>query len=681
MRRLLLSLALTLGSLTAAIPAQAAGTFVHATPAYSVQLAWGDANLNGIVISGTISANGRTANVRQTLRTGDVFTGLLRPLPIIVRRATETVAPSGKNLTLDLWSPAAEFTGSVTLTFTASHIVHRSEIHFSNGGFVPTVESVTRIDWNAPYQTTGSVKPDGAVVLDNGVSLDPYGDWQNHDRYGVFVSDAGGPLVGHARLVQGDQANYLSEGRFRTGAAFTEATTYFNGFLDYGTIGLAQPVWAVDALSFLSSGTTPADYAALLPNFPGFGPVVPPANDLQNDGQVVIAVADTGINPYHRDFRNPAMTAHPSTYITGFPAGAQALNLTFGSDYAASRNADDAGVWSQVQQGKLYWIPGTKIIGAYSIGNAPTSVLPADQPFPPRFVIDDDGHGTGTASVSTGYGHGTCEKCLLVVIEGTSAGVAWAASQPWIDIISNSYGPTASLPVGDSHVHSRSAYNAGKSVLYSSGNGMSGTGLAPDHNASFTRPTSGPSWVVSVGAASPRNDQEHTWYGVPADVISYGSNYPAAHGFHARAEQVFSGTSCATPITAGVEGALLAHARKVLGDAVEGTQGGVLASLGTGAAPGSGPLADGTLTRNDLEEVLHKTAIAPSFDPGDPIDLSTVPGTPATFLTAGYGLVNRSSLASGIAVLDGAAPMPSRPNEDAWKAQVDEIRDFFWGQP
>src|SRR5690349_3531914 len=45
--------------------------------------------------------------------------------------------------------------------------------------------------------------------------------------------------------------------------------------------------------------------------------------------QVVIAMIDTGGNPYHADFRAPTHLAHPSTYLTGFPASAKAVPLCF----------------------------------------------------------------------------------------------------------------------------------------------------------------------------------------------------------------------------------------------------------------------------------------------------------------------------------------------------------------
>ena len=79
----------------------------------------------------------------------------------------------------------------------------------------------------------------------------------------------------------------------------------------------------------------------------------------------------------------------------------------------------------------LYWAPGTK-----------------------AFMVDFDGsgfdnetgssHGNGSASVSAGTIHGTCPECLVVMIPidggDYEAASNWAMSQPWIDVVTNSWG-------------------------------------------------------------------------------------------------------------------------------------------------------------------------------------------------------------------------------------------------
>lgn len=77
----------------------------------------------------------------------------------------------------------------------------------------------------------------------------------------------------------------------------------------------------------------------------------------------VVSFIDTGINPYHKVFRDNSARAqkHPSTYLQGFPKSAQALRLTLNArNYKAAVKADCSRVWAKIKPGKLYWFPGTK---------------------------------------------------------------------------------------------------------------------------------------------------------------------------------------------------------------------------------------------------------------------------------------------------------------------------------
>lgn len=661
------------------------GSFSFVADRYSVSLAWSELATEHVV-TGSIQAAGRRAAFTYSLFFShvEVRRGLdpRHPAVVMVRDASVTHEAGVPTLTLQVWTSIKETRGSLALTFFPDRILQRADFQLPSAAAFGFLENDVRLEWDEPFGLWGSATADGRVMFDDGASLDRYGVWQDTHRYGVFVTDPGGPLIGHTRIAQGSNVNYTDQGYFRVGSSGSLARTEFNGYGNVPTIGLSQDLWAVDALSFMPDGSTPGGYADLLANFPGYESLPPPdPGNLETSGQTVIAVVDTGINPYHEDFRNPAYTAHPSTYLSGYPADAEALNLTLDVDYDTARATDDGPVWSAVEQEKLYWIPGTKIVGAYSVGEPPgdTSLRVGDHPR--RHVIDDHSHGTGVASVSTGYGHGSCPGCLLVAIEATPAGVEWAARQPWIDVISNSYALLGYLPFGEDAVASRAAFQAGKSVLYASGNGYTEMGMLPDRNLSVTASGSGPSWVITVGAASPRNDNAHSWHGVPVDVISYGSRYPAAAHDSIDGGQVFSGTSSATPITAGVEGALLLAARTMFADVVEGTDTELASLAAGGEAPSSGPLADGTLTRDELEQVVMRTAIPTNFDPNEPIAHNTVPGTPAGYMWEGYGLVNRTSLARGLQVLEGTMALPERPEVDAWIETTDGVRDAYWGEP
>ncbi|MFN2525959.1 MAG: S8/S53 family peptidase [Actinomycetota bacterium] len=200
---------------------------------------------------------------------------------------------------------------------------------------------------------------------------------------------------------------------------------------------------------------------------------------------VVIAFVDTGINPYHRDFRAPDFVHHPSKFIEGYPKSAAAINLDLKAagarGYAAARRAD-VREWASTEAGELYWFPGTRVIGGISIEAGGTS-NPEFGEFP---ILDDQGHGTGVASVAAGQFFGSNPEALIVMIEGLGdASLEWATSQKWIDIVSNSWGNRANLPVGDTEA-SREATRRGQTVAFAAGNGATNT------NSSMLFPPEGP---------------------------------------------------------------------------------------------------------------------------------------------------------------------------------------------
>lgn len=399
---------------------------------------------------------------------------------------------------------------------------------------------------------------------------------------------------------------------------------------------------------------------------------------------VVVAVVDTGINPYHIDFRlpsdHPAATAHPCEYIEAFPCDADALQLTLDAESRGEALAADEAVWQRARQDRLYTVPGTKIIGAYSVsGGSDVGTVP---------VLDEDGHGTASASVAAGSVHGstTDPEVLVVAVEGYGRNaLEWAAQQPWIDVITNSW-QYLLVVGGDTQEVSRAATESGKVVVFAAGNGASGTGWSCDRDVTYRSTAAGPSWVMSVGAVSPRNGQDYCWHTIPPDVSSYGRYWPAADHTSLDGEVEFAGTSNAAPLVAGVIAEQVLVARREFGDRVEGPHaGGVLASAGpAGRKFGEGPLADGRLTRPEVEEVTSKTAYPQNFDPeGCAADLGecaqTTPTTPAYFVYQGYGIVNSESKTSALAVLLGEAALPQRDDVDTWMTGRDAAADAMWG--
>lgn len=414
---------------------------------------------------------------------------------------------------------------------------------------------------------------------------------------------------------------------------------------------------------------------------------------------VVIALTDTGINPYHQDFRAPEFTHHPSAYIEGYPADAPALDVSLDvadeQGYEAAVSADGA-LWDSVSSRKLYWFPGTRVIGGYSYATDGA-----------ERVLDDNGHGTGTASVSAGRWYGSNPNALIVSVESLGDGpLNWAASQPWIDIVTNSWGPSlAGFSTGNVNA-TREATRRGQSILFSAGNGMANTNSStvwapvedltgvedpcdckvPNSNLTYTSHNKGPSWIMSVGAASPVNGQSHWWHGIPPDVSSFGSKWRAAarNGVVRGDNRDFGGTSNASPTTAGILSSVIQRAREVLGDATAGQKAGaVVAQAAAGMTPpATGPLADGKLTRAEAEDITVKTAFPVPFDPEKATwDYAIYPTTPTYFTYQGYGIADRTSKALALKVLLGEEPMPVRTEVDAWMTQRDAISNQIYGQP
>ena len=423
----------------------------------------------------------------------------------------------------------------------------------------------------------------------------------------------------------------------------------------------------------------------------------------------VIAFVDSGINPYHRDFRAPDFTHHPSKFIEGFPKNARPLRLSLGladrKGYAAARKRDESK-WARVKKDKLYWIPGTRIIGGYSTDDGGTS---PDNPWVERPILDENGHGTGVASVAAGQVFGSNPDALIVMVEGLGeASLEWATAQRWIDVVSNSWGNRANLPLGDPS-STRRATRRGQSVVFSAGNGATNTNSStafpedgpvedpckcktPDSDVSATDPWSGPSWQLTIGAASPINGQAHWWHSIPVDVSSFGSKWRAAGAWGVKTkidkadEQTrdFGGTSCAAPTTAGVLSSLILRARQLFNDRRGGQRPRqVVAAAQRGAKRfRKGPLADGKLTRTEAEALVVKTAFPVEADPEKITwDYAVRPTTDAYYTYQGYGVVYRRSKALAMKVLVGKKPLPKRPEVDAWIDRVDAARDAFWGEP
>lgn len=387
----------------------------------------------------------------------------------------------------------------------------------------------------------------------------------------------------------------------------------------------------------------------------------------------MVAVVDSGINPYHADFRDAARTQHPSAYLRGYPASAARLDLTLDAPSYDAAVAADRPRFEAVRERDLRWIPGTIIVGAYVHDAEGTPLL------------DDEGHGTASASLAVGREHGACERCLLVVVEGFD-GLAWAANQSWIDVVSNSWGPFANLGVpargwGFENDWTMRGAERGQTILFAAGNGVENGYLTPE--STWSANTNGPDWVVNVGAwahAQGGGTRAVATTGKPVDVLGPGWNVPAAAPDSLTASVSFSGTSAATPYVAGAMADALARVRGAIGDPHVGSaRVGNAWRLADGERSG-GALADGRLSRAELWDAFYRVA-EPTRSRGVALYPASVPST-GTWLDAmneGYGAVGPETSAAAADVLLGRRAPPDRSDVEGWMAIDGWTRDMLWG--
>jgi hypothetical protein len=395
-----------------------------------------------------------------------------------------------------------------------------------------------------------------------------------------------------------------------------------------------------------------------------------------------VALVDTGINPYHIDFRDdgPLAYVHPSHYLPGYPADTPALQLSLdAANLEAAREADKE-LWDSVVAGQLYWFPGTKVSGiTFQDGS-----------------IFSAGHGTMTASRAAGNAYSLCPECRIVAVQGFNAeSVAWAGSQSWIDAQSNSWSPTVPLHQADAvqspGLADAFAEAATKQLVFgSAGNGAGGKFGVVGH-PSFTRSTSGAKGVIAVGGHD--NGKLILWSGSWPQVVADACDNWAAVGdtLEEYSPREGGGTSSASPYAAGAAARFVLEARNLLDDR-HGTVDGVLAR---GQPMGESVLADGELSLDEAKMLLMKTAtphpVATEHD-GDecamaspyntyPVEWATIPGGAPTYPFIGYGQVSVTSVELGIAVLGGSVSMPDRAEADGWHARAELMRDAYNGVP
>lgn len=362
---------------------------------------------------------------------------------------------------------------------------------------------------------------------------------------------------------------------------------------------------------------------------------------------VVVAVIDTGIDPYHAHFQGEGLNdAQLSRFVdTLTDESPRRVQLSTGEGALEA----DAALWADIAVGELVYFEGTRVLGI-SFGHS------ADQ-LP---VYDEGGHGTGTSgAVLNAFPEG-----IVVMVEGTgdADGEAWAASQPWIDILSESYGPPGSVPKAGTvfglttSEANKLAWDNGKLPVGAADNTPS---LAPNDE------TAGPPWVIGVAGDDPdaqcREHRSGTFPDVTADFTQDLPEAGTGDGYRS-----MSGTSFATPTTAGTLAAVLGHVRAAWAD-TDGITGGALATSPDGAA----------IANTDVRDALYRAAAY--FGTEACVGTATPVNPAAPWLQMGWGHVGPDAVEPAALHLLGEEELPEKPAEAVlFQDAVMAYREALW---
>jgi|TARA_B110000263_G_scaffold249481_1_gene267212 hypothetical protein len=362
----------------------------------------------------------------------------------------------------------------------------------------------------------------------------------------------------------------------------------------------------------------------------------------------VVAPIDTGINVYHDHFRTNE--TYPEWLLEGLGV-TMACELTFVGTWQERYDADKESCWDTINSTDIVYFPGTKIIGT----------TPDDDTNIP--ILDDpsDGHG----SAVTGAVLNANPEAIIFFVEGFSdAAVLTAANQPLVDIITTSFGPIGSIPVPGIEDATKVAVVQEKKIH---------TGAADNSPSPAVQDsTAGPPWSIGIsGYAEEGDDQKETMSGsypdIAADWTQVLPNHDDIDGYHET-----SGTSFATPRTAGLLSKIIQYLRTESGD------------FSSGADPDlrGGFLVNGidlNVSQAEIRDALNLSAWYPSFNTWDPLSGTTPVSPVAPCTQLGWGVVNESNVEPIINHLNGMSMQPNRPSDvEICMETNQQIRESYW---
>lgn len=349
--------------------------------------------------------------------------------------------------------------------------------------------------------------------------------------------------------------------------------------------------------------------------------------------RIVVAVVDSGIDPYHRAFQ----AARPATVAEGL-ATAGVLHLPIQPTGGNSTGwEDDAPTWYSLEPFQPYHIPTTNVIYM-----SPTRAVPPDS----------DDHGTAVASIVAS--RAPQAQILSVRVADERAQMVevlrWLTNIDGIDIINLSWADPANPAAPSSWTQqlvnaTREAHRSGKLVIAAAGN-------APRPTA--TQVYSGPPWVVSVALADEANGSDNPNDRFPPDVVTNNTIRHAA-AYTGIDYETGSATSWAAPNVAGI----LAKAARLYHEA-------------TGEKPSAQALR---AALNATATYPEGTAYTP--EPGSPLSLPVAP-TPA--LQYGWGFIGDPEDPRRLAdCLIEDCPLDKPPDTEVVMEASHRSRQATWG--
>ena len=358
----------------------------------------------------------------------------------------------------------------------------------------------------------------------------------------------------------------------------------------------------------------------------------------------VVAPIDTGINPYHNHFRSNETL--PQWLIEGL--GTTIIcNLTMEGTYQERVDADQESCWSQITASDIVYFKGTRIFGTSPDMDSGVPIL--DDP--------NDGHGTAV----TGSVLDADPDAIIFFVEGFSDNaVLAAANQPLVDILTTSFGAPLSLPVPGINDATRVAVVENHKIH---------TGAADNSPSPAVQDaTAGPPWSIGVsGYAEGDDDQKETMSGSYPDMASdwtqFLPNHQDVDEYHWT-----SGTSFATPRTAGFLAHVLTSLREEFGDS------------GSGARDSALVNGSELVFNHEIRDALNRSGWYPNYGSWDPTS-GTTPVSPILPCTQlGWGVLNWSNVDGIIAHLNGTSLIPDRPTDVRLCMQANqEAREAYWG--